>query len=60
MITLTFTSLRMGDYLPQAYNARGSRECCTMHSSALAMAGTLWSTVVDCPRFTTWTSARLV
>jgi hypothetical protein len=59
MITLTFTSLRMGDCVLQAYIARGSQECCTTHSSALVTMGTLRSTVVDCPGFMTWTGVRL-
>jgi hypothetical protein len=59
MIILTFTSSRIGDCVLWACIARGCRECCTMHSSALVTMGMLQSTVVDCPGFTTWTGVRL-
>jgi hypothetical protein len=48
MINPTSTSSRMGDCVPRASIAPGSRECYTAHSFILAMIGMLWSTIADC------------
>jgi hypothetical protein len=55
----TSSSPRMGDCVPWASTAWGSRECYTIHSSASATTGAHQSTVAGCPRLMAWTCARL-
>jgi hypothetical protein len=50
MTTPTSTSPKMGDYVPWASTARGSRECYTTHSSISATTGMHRSTITNCPR----------